>query len=265
MADFSVVIPVRDDLRVVRCLESFDTDVAEPLVVMNDPTPAVERAVRAAGVPSIRLARPGGPLACEEGMRNARHEHVLFMDSDCVFRAGTLKRFHEAIGSAPLVRGRVVFAHYSPVQRVVADVRSIHTNAQAIIAKVPLLLDRSVARAIGGHVLDRRLTWTEDFDLTLRVNRAGLRVRRMDEAIVVHDALSFRDDLRSAYAYGRGHRLGVALGLPGYGELRPPSLRRHLSLARRLGLARSSYAWAFNTSTTAGYMWQRLTERKHDG
>ena len=41
MGELTVVIPVRDDVRVGRCLASFDEARAHPLIVMNDPTQEV--------------------------------------------------------------------------------------------------------------------------------------------------------------------------------------------------------------------------------
>lgn len=261
MPELTVVVPVRDDLLIERCLRSIDHAEVRPLVVLNDPTAAVRRLVEDAGAAYIELPTAGGPAACEQGIRAARDDHVLLMDSDCVFRPGALAAFQSAVGSAPFVRGRVVFAHTTRVERVVAGVRTMHTNAPSFVFKVPLMIDRRVAPLVGGYFFDQRLTWTEDFDLTHRVRASGLAVRRLSEGVVVHEPLTPIRDLRSAWAYGTGHRQGTRMGLPGYNRVGIGRVSELPSLARQVGPAMAAYALAFNLTTTIGYAAEVARER----
>jgi len=254
IADITVVVPVRDDLQVERCLRSFDCDSARPLVVLNDATAQVRRAVEQSGADTVDLPDAGGPAACERGIEAAGTECVLMMDSDCVFLPGTLAAFVGATGSADLVRGVTLFRHRTPAERLVSKVRARHTNSPHMVFKVPLLIDRRIRERIGGYVFDDRLAWTEDFDLTVRAKRAGLSVRRLTDAVVIHDALSMRRNLVSSFRYGQGHRQGVSLRLDGY---RPVSRRRVLRglvpAARRYGIWEAAYGLASNVSFAAGY------------
>lgn len=252
--DISVVIPVRDDVRIERCLRSFDEPRARPLVVLNDATPAVKRIVAESGAACRELPEPGAPAACERGIDDAETDHVLMMDSDCVFLPGTLTAFVASAGSADFVRGVTLFRHHSRSERVVSKVRARHTNSPHMVFKVPLLIDRRVRDRLGGYIFDKRLEWTEDFDLTQRIRSAAASVRIVREAVVVHDALSMKRDVLSAFRYGQGHRAGVELGLPGYSPISARGLLRGMGKAlRRYGVAETMYGLATNSALTAGY------------
>lgn len=254
MSELSVIIPVRDDLRVIRCLRSIDDPRAVPLVALNEPTSAVRAAVDELGVASIELPTRGGPAACESAVHAATTRHCVFMDSDCVFRAGTLARLIELRSAAPLVRGRIVFAHYTRAQRATAAARTIHTNARGLTFKIPLMIDRECLPRLGGYIFDPRLEWTEDYDLSLRIRRSGLDVHRDRTAVVVHAPLSPWRDLRSGFAYGRGHRQGRVLGLDGYDAPRLPSVQSVRSASRTIGWPAAVHGWAFGAAITAGYV-----------
>ncbi|MDY6055162.1 glycosyltransferase family A protein [Micrococcus sp.] len=261
MGEFTVVIPVKDDMRVGRCLASFDEARAHPLVVMNDPTQEVRELVERAGCDSLTLPTAGGPAACEAGMQGAGTASVLFMDSDCVFHPGALTAFAEAVGTADFVRGVTIFRHHTRLQRVVARSRVRHTNMPQMLFKVPLLVDRRVLPKIGGYLFDSRLAWTEDFDLTMRVRSSGATTRVLREGVVIHDALTPLRDLTSAYRYGQGHRGGVRLGLDGYKTV---SWKSALSLPwgaiRRDDPTLAFYDHLFNLSFTAGYKFASASE-----
>lgn len=258
---FTVVVPVRDDVLVGRCLRSIDYAGATPLVVLNDASQSVRRIVEESGSRVLNLADRGAPAASEAGIWGADTEHVLLMDSDCVFRRGSLELFARAMDRASLIRGHVTFAHRSNPQRVVAGVRTLHTNAPSFVFKVPLMVDRRVAHRIGGYFFDSRLSWTEDFDLSIRVRNADLNVLRLPEAAVVHEPLSPGRDLRRAISYGKGHREGVRLGIAGYHELRPGGLQEVAKLAKRTGPSMAIYAYLFNFATAVGYGAELLHER----
>lgn len=136
----------------------------------------------------------------------------------------------------------------------------MHTNAPSFVFKVPLMIDRKVEPHVGGYFFDKRLTWTEDFDLTQRVHARGVPVRRLRDAVVIHEPLNPAEDLRKAMSYGAGHRQGVRLGLPGYRRLRPGGLTQLPGLARRVGPLTAMYALAFNFATAMGYAAEQIRE-----
>lgn len=260
MADLTIVIPVRDDVRIGRCLASIDDRHVKPLVVMNDPSDEVQSIVHNVGCDSLTLPTANGPAACETGIQAADTDFVLMMDSDCVFNRGTLAQFRDAMGSADFVRGITLFRHHTTLQRVIAKSRTRHTNMPRMVFKVPLLFDRRVIDRIGGYVFDQRLSWTEDFDLTMRVHLAGASVRQLHNAIVIHDSLTVRRDLTSAFRYGQGHRSGVHLGLPGYKDVTwRQGLQLPLQAVRQEGLSQALYDYLFNLTFTTGY---KMAERR---
>lgn len=254
-ANICVVVPVRDDVRIERCLRSFDDSRAHPLVALNDATSAVRRLVVQSGASYIDLPEAGAPAACERAIDEATSDHVLMMDSDCVFLPGALKRFVESAETADFIKGVTIFRHHNSRERIVARVRARHTNSPHMVFKVPLLINRNVRDRLGGYIFDKRLKWTEDFDLTLRIRHAGASVRVIREAVVLHDALSMYQDILSAFRYGQGHREGVELALPGYSPIYAHRLlqgaRRTIS---RYGKAETAYGLVANAALATGYL-----------
>lgn len=254
MSDITVVIPVRDDLKIGRCLGSFDDERAHPLVVMNNPTEAVRKIVEQADCDTLILPDSGGPAACEVGIQQAKTRWVLFMDSDCVFHPGTLSAFAAAAGTADFVRGVTIFRHRTYLQRVVSRSRLRHTNMPQMLFKVPLLVDKKVIPKVGGYLFDHRLQWTEDFDLTMRAKSARVTTRVLRDGVVIHDALTPRADLASAYRYGQGHRQGVQLGLSGYKDISwKPVLKGPWEALRHDDPILAVYDHLFHICFTAGY------------
>jgi hypothetical protein len=252
--ELTIVIPLRDDPAIVRCVASVDSARARVLVVLNQPTDEIRRVVSGLDVDVVEAARAGGPGACEHGLQRAATDHVLFMDSDCVFRPGTVDQFVGAIGRAPFVKGRVVFGYRNRLERVVSTVRTIHTCGPSFVFKVPLMVDRSVLGELDGFLFDRRLPWTEDYHLTARIRRQGLDVHRLPGAIVIHQPISPRLDLRRAFQYGLGHAEGQRLGLEGYRH--SPRLRlrgTYAGLRPRFGRGVAVYGVLWTGAFVAGY------------
>jgi Glycosyltransferase like family 2 len=263
MAELTVVVPVRDDPRIATCLATIDNDRARTLVVLNSPTQEVRDLVATLDADVVEVTGVGGPGACEYGLQHAPTRHVLFMDSDCVFTPGTVTRFVDAIGTAPFVKGRVLFGHRNRWQRAVAITRTVHTSGPSMLFKVPLMVDRTVLDLLDGFLFDRRLSWTEDLHLTARVRRLGIGVRRIPDAVVLHRPLGPRADLRAAFRYGVGHAEGVRLGLAGYGDRpRVQAWRTYRGLRSRHGREIATYGLLWKAAFCAGYEKERRWQRR---
>jgi hypothetical protein len=257
--DLTVVVPVRSDPLLARCIRSVDDTRATVLVVLNQPTDEIRELARELGVDVVEAPTGAGASACEYGLAQAVTRHVLFMDSDCVFRPGTLSSFVEAIGSAPFVKGRVLFAYKTRWQRAVATTRAIHTSGPSYLFRVPLMVDKEVLSSLSGYLFDCRLPDTEDFHLTIRSRRTGLKVARIPGAIVLHQPLRPLADLRRAMGYGAGHAHGARLGLEGYGVRPRPRVRfTYVGLRTRFDRDVALYGALWRLSFCAGYWRQRL-------
>jgi glycosyltransferase involved in cell wall biosynthesis len=263
----SVVIPCRDDAAVVDCVRSVD-DGIDVVVVLNGSPPAFAAALArtlAGRARLLTLARPNRSRAAEVGIRAARHDRVLLMDSDCVFAPGALAAMARAMDAgdpaAEVYRGRILFLPGRGFgNALVARSRRQRMSGHLIAYKPPLALSRDLAPRLGGHIFDARLPWKEDADLDHRVRRAGIRIVAVDDCVIHHAPLSIAGDLRSTFRYGVGAAVAAAHAVP----LSPPSRSLRTALHHD-GLAAALYLIAGNGVFAAGRTYARARIRLSRG
>ncbi|MGW3957457.1 glycosyltransferase family 2 protein [Streptomyces sp. NPDC004752] len=219
ISQVSIVIPVKDDPLIVRCLESVDENV-EVVVVTNGSTETFVNDLACFDkypVQMVCLDNPGIGAAFNAGVEKASGEYILLMDSDCVFLPGSIRALAEGITGGNFSRGRVQFSSHSWATRMTARTREFTEDAlrtgRPNAYSPPLLYRKSVITQLGGYHFDARLAWREDRDFELRRRAAGLDVKFVSGGVVVHKALSFGDDLASVRSYGAGQYHGEALGV----------------------------------------------------
>jgi glycosyltransferase involved in cell wall biosynthesis len=257
----AVVIPCKDDSRVVRCVESVD-EAAEIVVVANGSPKEFLAAIRLPlerlGARLEVLAEANLARALELGIRSAASPCVLLMDSDCVFEPGAVGAFRGALAAGAATRevfkGEIEFeAGTSRIGAVIARTRRQHTGRPLTAFKPPLAFSREIAASIGGYFFDERLPWKEDADFDRRVRRAGLHVVAVSGGRIRHAPLTLRADLRSTFRYGVGAALADALGI----EVTTPS-RSIADTFHRDGAATAAYLALANGVRRAGYLHTRL-------
>jgi glycosyltransferase involved in cell wall biosynthesis len=254
----TIVIPCKDDFRVLECIASVDVE-CEILVVVNGSTDAfvaeITPALAARGAQMACLEEANLSAALQHGVNMAQHDAILFMDADCLFEQGTISQLYaamEAGGSdSGVYKGMVCFdSGPGLLSQLIARSRHIHTSAPPTAFKPPLLVHRCLTPRIGGYFFNARLLWKEDADLDWRLRQAGIAVVVVPEAKIHHAALELRADLRSNYRYGVGAALGKLMSIP----LTTPDR----SLWRTLqsdGPAVASYMALVNVARTIGYHW----------
>ncbi|HEY3867498.1 MAG TPA: glycosyltransferase family A protein [Actinocrinis sp.] len=215
----SVVIPVKDDPLIFRCLESIDEPV-EVIVVTNGSTPQFVKSLASFEkhpLEIVSLEKPGIGAAFNAGAEKATGDFILLMDSDCVFTPGSIRAMAEGLGSGDFSRGRTVFSSHSWATRMTARTREYTEDAlrtrRPNAYSPPLLYRKDVIQRMGGYHFDPRLGWREDRDFELRRRAAGLPVAFVPEGTVVHKPLSIRADLASVLNYGAGQHRGELLGI----------------------------------------------------
>ncbi|MET9730131.1 glycosyltransferase family A protein [Streptomyces sp. NPDC006458] len=215
----SVVIPVKDDPLIFRCLESIDERV-EVVVVTNGSTPAFVRWVASFDrfpLEILSLEEAGIGAAFNAGAEKASGDFVLLMDSDCVFTPGSIRAMAAGLGTGSFSRGRTVFSSHNWATRMTARTREYTEDAlrtrRPNAYSPPLLYRKDVIRHMGGYHFDTRLTWREDRDFELRRRAAGLPVAFVPEGTVIHKPLTIRADLASVRNYGAGQHRGECLGI----------------------------------------------------
>jgi len=215
LADMAVLVPVCSDPRIVQCVESIDVDGVEVVVALNGATPTVEAActlLRGATTVSVPQRGIGGALAAAIDATDRRY--LVFTDSDCLFDRGALAHLAEALASGvTIARGEVLYDGGSTWSgRLIAEARAANHDGRVNGYSPLLAVDRSVIGLIGGYLFSRQLPFREDRELDFRLQLASLRVIPTP-ATVRHAPQHGISDLRSAFRYGRGERLGRRIGL----------------------------------------------------
>ncbi len=215
----SLVIPVKDDQLIFRCLKSIDENV-EVVVVTNGSTQEFVDSLLSFGAilfQIISLENPGIGAAFNAGADHASGDFILLMDSDCIFTPGSIRALVKGVEGSDFSRGRTAFTGNSWSTRMTACAREYTEDAlrtkRPNAYSPPLLYRREVIGKMGGYHFDPRLAWREDRDFELRRRAAGLPVTFVPDGLVIHKSLRIADDLASVRSYGSGQRKGELLGI----------------------------------------------------
>jgi len=209
----SIIIPVKNDVRIVNCIKSVDADV-EIVVVFNGATEEFKHIVDEFNVTVVELKEAGLSNAYNEGISKAKYGKILLMDSDCVFTKGCIKKLYVGLEKAKLSKGNVKFLKETYIRNIVAKTREFTTSDFCNAFSPPLAFNKDIEADIG-YFFHPNLKWEEDWEFNLRVMKKGLKIYWDKTAIVYHPSLSIRSDLKSAFNYGIGHAQGTQMGVFG--------------------------------------------------
>jgi glycosyltransferase involved in cell wall biosynthesis len=226
----SIIIPVKDDARVLPLLSSLQAYGSEVVVVCNGTPPSL-RSQLPTWVTLVALDSPNLGQALQVGVEVATSPHVLLLDSDCRIDTMTCAIAASELASGhSLVRGLCVFEHNDWISRIIAEARTISTSEVKGAYKPPLAINKQVIAHELGHFFNQDILWCEDAELDYRRASAGIPVHYVDTLRVYHDRLNLVSDLRSALRYGRGYARARLLRLklmnysrtqaPGYSKAR---------------------------------------------
>ncbi|MFX1767399.1 glycosyltransferase [Paraburkholderia sp. A1RI-2L] len=195
----SVVVPTyrRPEL-LERCLGALCAQDLEPadyeIIVCDDGPEAATRASvertaalharRGLAIRYVPVHETQGPAAARNaGWRAARAPCLAFTDDDTLPQPGWLRAGLAALEHAPAAAGRIVV----PLGAAPSDYeRDASGLAQAEFATANAFVRHEALAALGGF--DERFTsaWREDSDLHFALLRAGARIARAEDAVVVH-------------------------------------------------------------------------------
>jgi glycosyltransferase involved in cell wall biosynthesis len=214
--DLSIVIADSDDLRIKRCIESIDEN-AEVIVSLNGPTKELAELVKSLGVNSCYAPERGLSAALNNGIAHAKNDKILIIDADCTFEKGAVKYLYSALESSLMARGIQIYDADSWISRIIANARNFHANPiphleGVIRAYKPLAFRKEIINALGGHYYDDDLKLSEDYEMDIRRQKAGINITYVPEAVVHHCPLSVGADIRSAFRYGADRHTSVSKG-----------------------------------------------------
>jgi len=197
--------------------------------------------------------------AYNNGIKHSNHENILLMDSDCVFEKGCIGKLYKNIKGCLLSKGKVIFTGNSYVTKIVARAREFHTSDKVSAYSPPLLFKKQIINKIGGYYFHPALCWLEDSEFDKRVQNANLKIAYDESAKVIHPPLSPAQDLKSAYWYGVGKRIGVELGIHDKPTGIIGSISKYIFKAsKNKGYLSGLYLFIWKVTLLTGYYVQKL-------
>lgn len=212
----SLVICVADDIRIQNTLESIDV-FCEVIVVMNGTTTQVKKIIQGykntikyklvvIDIPERNLSK-----SRNIGMETATYDKVILYDSDCVVVKGAIEKFYNLLDQYLLVDGKVLFKTDTLQSRIISPTREIGIPGYALCPAIGI--HKSIKEKVGNYFFDNEIQWIEDSELNIRARKAKIKVGIINEITCIHDNLTFKQDLKSAYRYGYGVKNAVLKNL----------------------------------------------------
>ncbi|MBC7190373.1 glycosyltransferase family 2 protein [Candidatus Aerophobetes bacterium] len=199
----SIVIPTYNRKIVLRrCLEllfnqNFPKSDYEIIVVDNGSTDETDKMVNSLSPPCrflfLKEERRGPHIARNMGIKNARGEIVVFVDSDILTPPDFLKehlRFHTLYGekvivSGPTVRTDNLMDDFSDIEKRKKMERLFNLSGPSPITS-NLSVRRKYLIEVGGFDEDFEGLGWHDWELNYRLKKLGLVARKNIDAIVYH-------------------------------------------------------------------------------
>lgn len=211
----SVVICVADDVRIKEMLDSIRVN-CEVVVVLNGATDKVKKIVESykksehftlniAEIPERNLSK-----SRNVGMKVAHYDRVVFYDSDCVMTKDALKYYDAMFDKYMLIDGYVKFKDDNFQSKIVSVQRSMGLPGYALCPSIGVRKD--IIDKID-YYFDEDIKWIEDSELNNRAKKMKIGVGTIEELTCIHDNLTFKQDLKSAYRYGTGVKIAARKGL----------------------------------------------------
>lgn len=248
----SIIIPCADDLRIKQCLESIDEPV-ETIVSLNGPTNKIKQMVKKYKAKVIEIPERNLPKALNHGIQKSKNELVVFMDSDCIFQKGAIRKLYKGLLKNRVVRGQVVFTRKDFVSNIIANFREYFYSGKNKSYNPFLGINKDIVSSIGNYYFDDEIRWTEDADLGERLKKSQINIKYIKSAKVFHPPFTLRHDLEGAFRYGIAKRIRVEKNVSkGMGT----HFMNILDISRKKGVLTGIYYFVWNFVYAIGYLYQ---------
>ncbi|HET9094808.1 MAG TPA: glycosyltransferase [Solirubrobacteraceae bacterium] len=247
----SVVVPfagTREQAEAVAAmLRGLDTTSEDELIVADNSGTMPRIAAAARGRAPLRPVHAGGESspahARNVGAAVARHDWLLFLDSDVIAPPDLLDRFFtEPIGErtgavtgdiAGIPDTRTLAARYGTARNFLGQRSHVNNPVRPRASSANLLVRRVAFAEVGGYTEGIRAA--EDTDFTWRLQAAGWTLAFNERAVVQH---AYRSSLRALGRQWRGYAAGARWLSERYPDFRPdPGLHRGVRLLlKRFGV-----------------------------
>lgn len=214
--DLAVIIPVYNDPLVKECVESIDENI-EIVLVLNGVTKEVREIVagleeRYSKLRVIDIGEPNLGKAYDIGIKSAYASNVLMNDSDCLFEKGCIRKMYNGLKDYDIVKGVVKFGETGYISKIIRRSREYHCSDLENAYFPPIAFKKDIKEQIG-YYFSHDIFWCEDVDFDQRIQKAKIKILFQKDSIILHKALNLKSDLRSAFRYGTGYRIGIKLDL----------------------------------------------------
>jgi glycosyltransferase involved in cell wall biosynthesis len=212
----SIVIALKDDSRILKCMDSVDEPVEIVLVLNGTPPELRAQLAKHPATPVVVEIPDVGNLggAYNAGIEAASGRYILLMDSDCLFSPGTIRTMAALVDRYPVVKGQVVYETApTRISWLIARIREFDEGDYVSALSPPLIYDRNLAEHIGGYHFDPLIHWCEDREFDFRLQMADIPVLYEPTATILHGAQVGIQNLRSYWRYGHGEAIGQELGV----------------------------------------------------
>ena len=258
----SIVVPIADDDGISAMLDSIDLAPVEVIAVLNSPTQRARNALAGREVVVVEIPERNLGAACDAGCKRATSDAILLMNSDCILAPGTLRALLDARRPKRVARGVLKFTGETRVSRLVEQLQD-EFSLDPVRAFQPGLLIPKDIDTIVGYYFDTDIHWSEDFELHVRLESAGIGVDLVRSAVIKHSPPKILTKLRSSFRYGIGRRIAEKKNLLKVGQ-NPWSHRSILDLLRRLhakgGFLLCAYGVAWIAANNLGRIWEDIAD-----
>lgn len=213
----SVVIVARNSQKTIgACIKSIKHQsfpASEIVVVDNGSTDSTAMIARKNGVRVVSEPTPGRGRARNRGLREARQDFIVYIDSDAYADRDWLKYLLPACknGEYAGVAGNVYAAN---PEHLVPRLIDITMRDKSHYATLNIVYRRRILMKVGGF--DERLGNAEDVELAWRILRASYKIGYEHRSIVYHfHRASLMEFLRQQYDFGKWSMIARKLsGMP---------------------------------------------------
>ena len=213
--DISLVICVADDERIKNMLDSIK-EYCEVVVVLNGATDEVKNIVKKYSkskkfeLKIIEIPERNLSKSRNVGITNSKFDKVVYYDSDCIMTNNSLKKYSEYLDKYLLVDGAVKFKDDTFQSKIISVLRSMGLPGYALCPSIGI--NKKIIEKID-YYFDEDIKWIEDSEMNNRVKKENIQIGFIEDLTCIHDNLSFKQDLKSAYRYGTGAKLAAKKGL----------------------------------------------------
>ena len=205
--EISLVICVADDIRIMNMLESIDV-FCEVVVVLNGATIQVKKIIQKYKntekykLVVVEISERNLSKSRNMGMKKATYDKVILYDSDCIVVKGAIEKFYNLLDQYMLVDGKVLFKADTFQSKIISPTRELGIPGYALCPAIGI--HKKIKEKVGNYFFDDDIQWIEDSELNIRAKKAKIEVGIINEVTCIHDNLTFKQDLKSAYRYGYG-------------------------------------------------------------